>query len=397
MNALGCEEIAGIIVTHLHHDHFGGIYAVQEAFGPDIPVWKSHVPDHWFRTYREIERRGLLKRCLREEDGELIFHPKRDLFATKNDDRERDNGAFPFASSTSNEEEGPMPPKIDGPEWDWLETELGYDAQQRQQLPFFFAFMKDARDFCDDLESGRFRWNELKDDLRIVTPDGRTTLRCVFTPGHASDHVALHLIEENALLSGDHVLGVGTTVVVSMYDYMMSLEKLLDIRPDTLCPGHGPRVENGTDLLMRYRRHRRAREVQVCSYLANRSYDDDDDRDASKPTSGDIARALYSNTETSKLTMATENVHKILHALLEEGLVCAYRRPAVVDGTWIKLPTKALGSPYARSQRPYHHTVHWSLNDSDGIARAILDERASLYGPSSETFPSASRRPRASL
>ena len=86
MNALGCEEIAGIIVTHLHHDHFGGIYAVQEAFGPDIPVWKSHVPDHWFRTYREIERRGLLKRFLREEDGELIFHPKRDLFATKNDD-----------------------------------------------------------------------------------------------------------------------------------------------------------------------------------------------------------------------------------------------------------------------------------------------------------------------
>jgi glyoxylase-like metal-dependent hydrolase (beta-lactamase superfamily II) len=51
----------------------------------------------------------------------------------------------------------------------------------------------------------------LVDGQRIVA-DG-ATLTVVATPGHASDHVAFLLEEEQAMFTGDHVLGRGTTVV----------------------------------------------------------------------------------------------------------------------------------------------------------------------------------------
>ena len=56
------------------------------------------------------------------------------------------------------------------------------------------------------------------------------TLDVIETPGHTCNHLCFGLREENACLSGDHIMGWSTTVVAppdgDMGDYMRSLDKI---------------------------------------------------------------------------------------------------------------------------------------------------------------------------
>ena len=40
----GCKEIEGIVLTHAHPDHIGGVKQVRSHFGDDIPVYKMPWP-----------------------------------------------------------------------------------------------------------------------------------------------------------------------------------------------------------------------------------------------------------------------------------------------------------------------------------------------------------------
>ena len=98
------------------------------------------------------------------------------------------------------------------------------------------------------------------------------TLRAVTTPGHTSNHVCFALEEENALFSGDHVMGWSTTVITppdgDMGDYFASLEKVKADGFDTLWPTHGAPVRDVAPFVQAYADHRRARETQVLAALA---------------------------------------------------------------------------------------------------------------------------------
>ena len=49
----------------------------------------------------------------------------------------------------------------------------------------------------------------------------------------------LWLDEEEALFTGDNVLGWGTTYVGDLWSYMRSLEKMSRLKPQRLYPAHG--------------------------------------------------------------------------------------------------------------------------------------------------------------
>jgi glyoxylase-like metal-dependent hydrolase (beta-lactamase superfamily II) len=98
------------------------------------------------------------------------------------------------------------------------------------------------------------------------------SIEALMTPGHASNHVAFALKEENALFSGDHVMGWSTTVVSppdgDMASYYASLDAVKARGFTTLWPTHGPPITEPGPFLDAYAAHRRARERQILDQLA---------------------------------------------------------------------------------------------------------------------------------
>jgi len=106
----------------------------------------------------------------------------------------------------------------------------------------------------------------------VVHTEG-ATLRAVFTPGHAPDHLCYYLEEERAVFTGDVVLGAGTTVIPDdtgdLGEYMDSLRRLLALDLETIYPAHGPVIRNPKEKIGEYIAHRELRERQVLEALGD--------------------------------------------------------------------------------------------------------------------------------
>jgi glyoxylase-like metal-dependent hydrolase (beta-lactamase superfamily II) len=101
----------------------------------------------------------------------------------------------------------------------------------------------------------------------VVSMDG-LELRVMETPGHSDDSLCFWVPADRAILTGDTVLGYGTTVLEgSLGDYMESLDRLRDFAAAadaaTILPGHGPKLDDPTGALDYYIGHRRERLAQV--------------------------------------------------------------------------------------------------------------------------------------
>ncbi|KAK0826171.1 hypothetical protein LTR73_006505 [Friedmanniomyces endolithicus] len=94
------------------------------------------------------------------------------------------------------------------------------------------------------------------------------TLRALHTPGHAADHMAFLLEEEDAMFTGDNVLGHGTAVFEDLAVYMGSLERMAGTGfRGRAYPGHGEVIEEGRGKVGEYVRHRLGREEEVLGVL----------------------------------------------------------------------------------------------------------------------------------
>jgi glyoxylase-like metal-dependent hydrolase (beta-lactamase superfamily II) len=110
-----------------------------------------------------------------------------------------------------------------------------------------------------------------------VVRAGGLELRVVTTPGHTADSISFALPADHALLTGDTVLGRGTTVVAhpdgELAAYLDSLDRIARLTGGgsvtTILPGHGPVVPDAAAMVEFYRLHRRERLEQVRQALAD--------------------------------------------------------------------------------------------------------------------------------
>lgn len=103
-----------------------------------------------------------------------------------------------------------------------------------------------------------------------------TEIRVVGTPGHSSDSLSFHLPRQSAILTGDTILGRGTTVVAHpdgrLDQYLESLDTLAELCHEQgvhdVWPGHGPVLTDAAAVVAAYQTHRRERLAEVAAAVA---------------------------------------------------------------------------------------------------------------------------------
>jgi glyoxylase-like metal-dependent hydrolase (beta-lactamase superfamily II) len=97
-------------------------------------------------------------------------------------------------------------------------------------------------------------------------------LQVLATPGHTADSASFVLGERAAVLTGDTILGRGTTVVAHpdgiLGAYLDSLQRLQSLGDAAVLTGHGPDLPSIVDAAAMYLAHRQERLDQVRAALA---------------------------------------------------------------------------------------------------------------------------------
>jgi glyoxylase-like metal-dependent hydrolase (beta-lactamase superfamily II) len=144
---------------------------------------------------------------------------------------------------------------------------------------------------------------------------GGLELRVITTPGHSPDSVCLLLEADGAVLTGDTVLGRGTTVIVgdgSLSDYLASLDRLRALADEAslraLLPGHGPLLADPGGTLDYYIAHRAERLAEVTAAV-----------EAGETTLPGIVARVYTDVDRALWPFAEWSVRAQLAYLAERG------------------------------------------------------------------------------
>ena len=144
----------------------------------------------------------------------------------------------------------------------------------------------------------------------------------VFTPGHTSNHMAFALAEEQALLSGDHVMAWSTSVIAppdgNMADYMASLDLVQKREERIYWPTHGPAVSKPQQFVRAFITHRRMREAAIVRQLGNGLH-----------TIPEIVKRIYADVRPELHPAAGMSVLAHMEHLVEQGKVTTDDAPSI--------------------------------------------------------------------
>ena len=133
-------------------------------------------------------------------------------------------------------------------------------------------------------------------------------IRVLATPGHTSDSLCFAL--GDAVLTGDTVLGRGTTVVAHpdgrLGDYLDSLRRLQDLGTRTVLPGHGPELPDLAAVTTAYLAHREQRLEQIRAALETLGPD---------ATAADVVPVVYADVDRALWPAAEWSVRAQLEHL----------------------------------------------------------------------------------
>lgn len=151
-----------------------------------------------------------------------------------------------------------------------------------------------------------------------VITTGGLEMRVVPTPGHTEDSLSFHLPADRAVLTGDTILGRGTTVVAHpegrLGDYLDSLRRLRSLTLDegihTVLPGHGPVLDDARGAVEYYLAHRATRLAQVETAVEN-----------GLTTASEVVALVYADVDRSLWPAAELSVRAQLEYLRDHGLI----------------------------------------------------------------------------
>jgi glyoxylase-like metal-dependent hydrolase (beta-lactamase superfamily II) len=165
---------------------------------------------------------------------------------------------------------------------------------------------------CDDYQDESYHPDRTLDDGDVVEVTG-AGVRAIHTPGHASNHVCLLLEPEGWLLTGDHLMGGSTVVILppdgSMRLYLESLHRLRTLPLTALLPGHGAVMPDPLGEIDRVIAHRLQRESKVVAGLLQLG---------GAATLDELVPIVYADTPVALHPLARYSLLAHLQKLVEE-------------------------------------------------------------------------------